>query len=137
MNRQLLVGPALSTALRFAGAAMLAFAAFAIPAAEVPFSQAAFEKAMAAGQPVIVDVQASWCPTCKAKKPIVESLLQDPKMKDVTLFSADFDTEQALKKQLRVAQQSTFVVFKGGKEVGRSTGETSRSAIAALFNKAL
>ena len=137
MNRQLLVGPALAPALRLAGAALLAFAAFAVAAAEVPFTQAAFDKAMAAEQPVIVDVQASWCPTCKAQKPIVENLLQDPKMKNVTLFSADFDTEQALKKQLRVTQQSTFVVFKGGKEVGRSTGETSKSAIAALFDKAL
>jgi thioredoxin-like negative regulator of GroEL len=63
--------------------------------------------------------------------------MQEPKMKDVTLFAADYDTEQALKRQLRVAQQSTFVVFKGGKEVGRSTGETSKSAIAALFDKAL
>ena len=58
-------------------------------------------------------------------------------MKGVTLFSADFDTEAALKKQLRVSQQSTFVVFKGGKEVGRSTGDTSKASIAALFAKAL
>ncbi len=137
MNRRVIAGAALSTALRLAGGVVLAFAALAAAAAEVPFTQAAFDKAVAAGQPVIVDVQASWCPVCKAQKPIVESLLQEPKMKNVTLFSADFDTEQALKKQLRVAQQSTFVVFKGGKEVGRSTGETSKSAIAALFDKAL
>jgi thiol-disulfide isomerase/thioredoxin len=127
----------ISSIVRLAGAATLAFAAFAGNAAEVPFTQAAFDKAVAAGQPVIVDVQASWCPTCKAQKPIVEGLLQEPKMKNVTLFSADFDTEAALKKQLRVSQQSTFVVFKGGKEVGRSTGETRKEAIAALFDKAL
>ena len=137
MNRRLLAGRAPSTALRLAGGAVLAFAAVAAAAAEVPFTQAAFDKAVAAGQPVVVDVQASWCPVCKAQKPIVESLLQEPKMKKVTLFSADFDTEQALKKQLRVVQQSTFVVFKNGKEVGRSTGETSKSTIAALFDKAL
>jgi len=127
----------LSNALRLAAGAVLAFAALAAGAVEMPFTQAAFDKAVAAGQPVIVDFQASWCPTCKAQKPIVQSLMQEPKMKDVTLFAADYDTEQALKRQLRVAQQSTFVVFKGGKEVGRSTGETSKSAIAALFDKAL
>jgi len=126
-----------SNALRLAAGAVLAFAALAAGAVEMPFTQAAFDKAVAAGQPVIVDFQASWCPTCKAQKPIVQSLMQEPKMKDVTLFAADYDTEQALKRQLRVAQQSTFVVFKGGKEVGRSTGETSKSAIAALFDKAL
>jgi thiol-disulfide isomerase/thioredoxin len=133
----MLARPTLATSLRLAAGAVLAFAALVAGAAEMPFTQAAFDKAVAAGQPVIVDFQASWCPTCKAQKPIVQSLMQEPKMKNVTLFSADYDTEQALKKQLRVAQQSTFVVFKGGKEVARSTGETSKSAIATLFDKAL
>ena len=127
----------IATTIRSAAVTLLAFAALAAAATEVPFTQAAFDKAVAAGEPVIVDVQASWCPTCKVQKPIVEALLQDPKRKNVTLFSADFDTEAALKKQLRVSQQSTFVVFKGGKEVGRSTGETHKDAIAALFDKAL
>jgi hypothetical protein len=58
-------------------------------------------------------------------------------MKDVTLFIANYDTEKDLKKALRVSQQSTFVVFKGGKEVGRSTGQTKKEDLAALFGKAL
>ena len=124
-------------ALRLVGGVVLASMALSATAVELPFAQAAFDQAVAAGKPVIVDVQASWCPVCRVQKPIVEALLQEPRMKSVTLFSADFDTEHALKKQMRVAQQSTFVVFKGGKEVGRSTGDTSRSAIAALFDKAL
>lgn len=123
--------------LRATGAAMFAFAATTAFAAQLPFSQAAFDKAVASGQPVIVHVQASWCPTCKVQRPIVADLLRDPKRQRIALFSADFDTEAALKKQLRVVQQSTFVVFKGGKEVGRSTGETRKDAIAALFDKAL
>ena len=106
-------------------------------AGELAYTKAAFDRANAAGQPVIVDFQASWCPTCKAQKPIVDALLAEPKRKGVTLFAADYDTEAALKKELRVAQQSTFVVYKGGKEVGRSTGQTNRAEIAALFDKAL
>jgi len=106
-------------------------------AGETPFKQAAFDQAVAAGKPVVVDFQASWCPTCKAQKPLVDALLKEPKRKNLTLFAADYDTESALKQKLRVTQQSTFVVFKGGKEVGRSTGETDRAAIAALFDKAL
>ena len=121
----------------FGGAIALAFAASSAWAGETAFTQAGVDTAVAAGRPVIVDFQASWCPTCKAQKPIVDALLKEPKLKDVTLFSADYDTEAALKKQLRVAQQSTFVVFKGGKEVGRSTGDTSKAGIAALFDKAL
>ena len=106
-------------------------------AAEVPYTGAAFEAAVAAGKPVIVDFTASWCPTCKAQKPLVDALLAEPKRSGLTLFAADYDTEAALKQKLRVAQQSTFVVFKGGKEVGRSTGQTNKQAIAGLFDKAL
>jgi thioredoxin 1 len=121
----------------FAVAAVLGAAGLAATAGEVPFDKTRFDAALADGKPVILDVAASWCPTCKQQKPIVDSLLKEKKMQPVTLFKADFDTEDALKKQYGITMQSTFVVFKGGKEVGRSTGQTQKQAIAELFDKAL
>jgi thioredoxin 1 len=118
-------------------AALLLLTATLATAGQLAFTESAFDKAVAAGHPVVLAVHASWCPTCKAQKPIIDALLREPKRKDLTLFVADFDTEAALKKRLRIVQQSTFVVFKGGKEVGRSTGDTDRASIAALFDKAL
>ena len=123
--------------IRGIAAVALAVGTALAAAGETGYSKAAFDAAVGAGKPVIVDFAASWCPTCKAQKPIVDALMTEAKRKDVTLFKADYDTESALKKQLRVTQQSTFVVFKGGKEVGRSTGQTQRDEIAALFDKAL
>lgn len=117
-------------------AGLFAFALVA-GAVEVAYTPAAFDHALVAGTPTVVHFRASWCPTCKAQRPIVDALLHDPKRKDLTLIVADYDKETALKQRLRVAQQSTFVVFKGGKEVARSTGETRKDAIAALFDKAL
>ena len=106
-------------------------------AGELPYEKAAFDKALAEGRPVIVDFFADWCPTCKTQKPLVRELFGEPKMKDVLLFVADYDKEKDLKKALRVSAQSTFVIFKGGKEVARSTGQTSKAALAAAFAKAL
>jgi thioredoxin 1 len=118
-------------------AASLAFNAVAASAAEQPFSQAAFDKAVAAGHPVVLDVVASWCPTCKQQKPIVQGLVDDPKRKSLTVFVADFDKEDALKKKLNVTMQSTLIAFKGGKEVARSTGQTDKTELATLLDKAL
>ena len=118
------------------GAALLAAAVLA-QAAVQPFDKAKFDAAFAQGKPVIVDFAADWCPTCKEQKPIVDALMQEPRRKDVTLFVADFDKETALKKRLKVTMQSTFIVLKGGKEVGRSTGQTDKAELAGLFDKAL
>lgn len=68
---------------------------------------------------------------------IVDRLSTDVRLKSVTIFLADYDTETALKKTLRITQQSTFVVFKHGHEVARSTGQTQEQVIRAIFEKAL
>ncbi|CAN5754729.1 hypothetical protein BH11PSE13_BH11PSE13_06180 [soil metagenome] len=106
-------------------------------AGELPFDQKKFDAVVAAGGPVIVDFSASWCPTCKAQRPIVQGLMGQPKFKDLTLFVADYDKETALKKALHITQQSTFVVFRAGKEVTRSTGQTDKDVLAGVFDKAL
>jgi len=104
---------------------------------EVPFNQVKFDQANAAGQPVVVYFHADWCPTCRVQQPIVARLAAEPKLKAVTIFEADFDTETALEKTLKVGQQSTFVAFKHGQEVSRSTGQTQESAIRDILQKAL
>jgi thioredoxin 1 len=118
-------------------AAVLSLFAMNAWAGEQAYNKAAFDKTLAEGKPAIVHFAADWCPTCKAQKPIVQSLMGEARMKNVTLFVANYDTEKTLKKKLHITQQSTFVVFKGGKEVGRSTGQTNKADLAALFGKAL
>jgi thioredoxin 1 len=105
-------------------------------AAEVPFDQTQFTKALAVGAPVAVDFHADWCPVCRAQAPLLKNLVQMPEFQAVTLYVANFDTEKALKRSLSVNNQSTIVVFKGGKEVARSTGDTDQGRLAALLRHA-
>ena len=116
--------------------AMILVAAFA-SAAETPFNQAQFDSMRAAGKPVALVFHADWCPTCRAQAPVLKDLLQTPALKPLTLYIADFDTEKTLKKSFGVTQQSTIVVFKDGKEVARSTGDTQRDSLAALLRHAI
>ena len=106
-------------------------------AATAHYSKAALDRALAAGVPVVVHVCAGWSPLCKKQKPIVASLLQGPRMLPVLLLNADFDTDREARRMLHVAYQGTLIVFKDGREVVRSSGDTDRTAIAALLAKTL
>ncbi|MEA3196701.1 MAG: thioredoxin 1 [Gammaproteobacteria bacterium] len=106
-------------------------------AAETPFNQAQFDSMRVAGNPVAVVFHADWCPVCRAQAPLLKELSQTPEFKALTLFVADFDTEQGLKKSLGVTTQSTVVVFKDGKESVRSTGDTQRDRLATLLRHAI
>lgn len=101
-----------------------------------PFTQQAFEKLAQEGKPVVVDVSATWCPTCKAQKPIVDKLSKSAAYKDVTVLNVDFDTDKPVLKEFKVAMQSTLIAFKGGKETGRSVGDTTTDGIEGIFKKA-
>jgi thiol-disulfide isomerase/thioredoxin len=120
----------------FCSALLLMISAASV-AAVVPFDQAQYDQAKAAGKPVVVYFHADWCPTCRAQQPIVDKLSKETAFTPVTIFEADFDTQTALEKTLKVTQQSTFVVFRQGHEVTRSTGQTQEPAIRAVLQQAL
>ena len=88
-------------------------------------------------KPILIAIHASWCPTCKAQKPILSELMADPKFKNMVYFVVDFDSQKNLVTRFGARLQSTLIVFKGDKEEGRSVGDTNRASIAALLNKAL
>ncbi len=106
-------------------------------AAEVPFNQAQFDAAKAAGKPIAVVFHADWCPTCRAQAPLLKDLSGKPEFSSLTLYIANYDEEKSLKKSLGVTQQSTVVVFNHGREVGRSTGDTNEASLAVLLRRSI
>ena len=121
-----------------AGALMLA-APFAPSWANsaVPFSDEAFKAAQASGSPILVEIHADWCPTCKAQKPILDKLTAAEKFKDLKIFRVDFDAMKPVVKEFGAQMQSTLIVFKGAAEQGRSVGDTKEASISALLDKSL
>ena len=102
-----------------------------------PFNQKDFDTLTASGKPVVLDISATWCPTCKEQKPIIDGLMKQPAYKDVTLMTIDFDANKPTLKKFKVTMQSTLVAFKGAKEVGRSVGDTSPEGLEGLIKKSL
>ena len=117
---------------------ILSFLAIASAMADtVPYTQATFDKLQHEGKPILVHVHADWCPTCRAQDPILESLLKQKDFQGMASLRVDFDNQKEVVRAFHVSQQSTLIVFKGGKEVGRSLGDTSREGIEKLLRKAL
>lgn len=126
----------------------VAIAAFAIAAvlfppagradavAAVAFDQAAYDAALAAGEPMLVEISAPWCPTCRAQKEVLAKLLVDPKFADLVHLDVDFDSRKDVVRVLGAQTQSTLIVYAGGAEVAWAVGETRPEAIAALLDAA-
>jgi thiol-disulfide isomerase/thioredoxin len=128
----------MKTGLRTLFAAFSLLVATTSFAAETkPFDQATFDALQAANKPVLVDVYADWCPTCKQQEPLISALIGSPEFKDYTVLKVNFDTQKDVRKTLRVNYQSTLIVYRGKQEVARSTGDTNKDSIAASLRKGL
>jgi thiol-disulfide isomerase/thioredoxin len=102
-----------------------------------PFDAAAFKAAQDAGTPILVDVFAPWCPTCKAQQQVFDTLKAKPEFDKLTVFKVDFDNQKDAVKSFGARMQSTLIAFKGATETGRSAGDTNAKSIEALMKTTL
>ncbi len=116
------------------------FGAFALVAARAsafeiqPYSKDAAQGAIASGKTVIVEIYASWCPICQAQATAVDAMKNKPAYKDIAFFRVDYEAQKDVVKALN-APRSTFIVYRGGKEVSRkSWGATDEDVAGVLMS---
>ncbi|SFI69335.1 Thioredoxin [Bosea sp. OK403] len=102
-----------------------------------PFTTADFAAAQKAGKPILVEIHADWCPTCKAQAPIISDLRKQARFKDLMVMRVDFDGQKDAVKRFGARTQSTLITFKGSLETGRSVGDTNSASIETLLAKAI
>lgn len=101
-----------------------------------PFTAQAFADAQAAGRPILVEIHAPWCPTCRAQEPILAGLVAKPAYAGLVLLRVDFDTQKDIVRRFRATSQSTLIAFKGSAETARSVGDTDPARIEKLVASA-
>jgi thioredoxin 1 len=105
-------------------------------ATQVKFDQRQFQADQEAGKPVVVFIEASWCPTCAKERPILAQLMSDPAFSNLIILDVDFDTQKDVVREMGATMQSTLIAFHGKDERGRMVGQTRPEALKALLEKA-
>ncbi|MDX8385000.1 MAG: thioredoxin family protein [Gallionella sp.] len=106
------------------------------PLAET-YTQAKLDALNQSGQPVLVAIHADWCSTCKTQERVLQELLPKAEFKRITMLRMDFDQQKEAVRSFGVEYQSTLIVFKDGREVGRSTAQQNTVRIADLLRLSL
>ncbi len=78
--------------------------------------------------PVLVDFWASWCTPCRMLAPTIEKLAEENQDK-LKVCKLNTDENQNIAAQYGIQGIPTLIVFKEGKEVGRTVGVMSKEKL--------
>lgn len=108
-----------------------------IAANKEAFTQERFETLQAAGKVILVDVYATWCPTCKKQQQALGRFQAENPDAEFHLLVVDFDKDKEWVRHFRAPRQSTLLLYVGDKQHWFSVAETRYDVIAQEITKAI
>ena len=94
-----------------------------------PFVKSVFDQLQASGQPVLVDVYASWCPTCERQQWVLQDYFKKYPDSKLTVMVVDFDNDKQWVSFFKAPRQSSLLLFDSGERVWFSLAETRKRII--------
>lgn len=101
-----------------------------------PFDAERFAQLQQAGEVVLVDVFAPWCPTCKRQQALLAQWAEANPAQKLHVLVVDFDNDKANVTRFKAPRQSTLVLFQGATQQWFSVAETRYEVIEAALDEA-
>lgn len=96
---------------------------------QTSFSMEAFESAQASGKPFLIAFHKKGCPLCQKQQQALNAVYKDAAFTDTKVLVVSYDNDTESLKKFAVGMQGTLVLYKGDKEISRTTGLTTAAEI--------
>lgn len=82
----------------------------------------AFAELLRGPEPVLVEIYASWCPTCLAQQKAFRALSSRGQLPHIRYVRVDFDRDRDFVSRYRVEGTGLLIFFDEGREIARAGG---------------
>lgn len=103
---------------------------------EVNITTGNYEELKNGSLPMVIDFWATWCGPCRAIAPIVAELADEYDGK-LVVGKCDVEENDDIAMEYGIRNIPTIVFIKDGKEVDRTVGATTKTALKAKFDALL
>lgn len=100
------------------------------------FTEAGFEQLKQENASILIDVYATWCPTCRKQGKVIKAFFKENPNSELVVLKVDYDKQKPWVKHFKAFRQSTLIRYKGDEEIGRSIAQTDEKKLYNLFKMA-
>jgi thioredoxin 1 len=100
------------------------------------FTEERFETLQGENALILVDVAASWCPTCAKQKQLIEDFRAAEPDVPLHVLRVDFDNQKQWVKHFKAPRQSTLILYKGTEKVWFAVAETRQHVLFKVIRDA-
>jgi thiol-disulfide isomerase/thioredoxin len=122
--------------MRYFIVALMMLLSSSMAQAKTPFTPEAFQQAQANNELVLIDVYASWCPTCQKQSAVLADYFKQHPASQIKVFEVNFDEQKEWVTYFKAPRQSTLILFKGQQQVWFTVAETNTNRIFKALKQA-
>lgn len=99
------------------------------------YNATVFNTRTAEGERQLVEVYASWCPTCLLQHQAFEAMIAEGKRPQIRAIRVDYDRDSAFRAKFGITATGELLILERNKIVARATGLVTPASITAFLQQ--